>query len=38
MAVYMDISKGTVEKLLDHPDTAAYVFAFGTGLYASAVV
>jgi hypothetical protein len=38
MAVYMDISKGTVEKLLGHPETAVYVCAFGAGLYASAVV
>ena len=38
MAVYMDILKGTVEKLLGHPETAACVCAFGAGLYASVVV
>jgi hypothetical protein len=38
MAVYMDISKGTIEKLLGFPETAAYVWAFGAGLYAAAVV
>jgi hypothetical protein len=38
MAVYMNILKGTVEKLLGHPETAAYVCAFGARLYAAVVV
>jgi hypothetical protein len=38
MAVYMDISKGTIEKLLGLPKTAVYVCAFGAGSYAAAVV
>jgi hypothetical protein len=38
MAVYMDILKGTIEKLLAFPETAAYVCTFGAGSYAAAVV
>jgi hypothetical protein len=38
MAIYMDILKETIEKLLGFPETAAYDCAFGAGSYAAAVV